>query len=147
MIIIIIRIISILVVGGFILTTWSIRPNAFLTEFSSYASIIIGIIGLHITFETFTLARTIKEQRSSTSLKQTLASIINELSEKITETPQKEDISRINTFATLLEKNKSISSDSEVKSCIQIMKGYKKEYPESNREIIDVLNQIQSIIV
>lgn len=133
----------------FIVIAGLLYPNNSLSELSDYFSIVIGIIGILLTLETFALAKTLKEQRSSASLKQTLAEIIDDLggTNKSYLEPDKKDVSRVHSFAELLEQNKSICNDKEVKGCISKLKGYKTNPPESNREIVDVLNQIQNTII
>lgn len=133
----------------FIVIAWILYPNNALSELSDYFSIVIGVIGILLTLETFALAKTLKEQRSSASLKQTLAEIIDDLggANKSYLEPDKKDVSRVHSFAELLEQNNSINNDKEVKGCIAKLKAYKATPPESNREIVDVLNQIQNTII
>lgn len=118
------------------------------TKLSTYASILIGIAGLWLTAETLILARSIKEQRSASSLKLILANIIDDLGSKtkLKSAPTKDDIARVINFATLLGNNQSLLNDQELQNCINTLKGYEEATPRSNTLIVDNLNQIQNII-
>lgn len=117
-------------------------------KLSTYASILIGIAGLWLTAETLILARSIKDQRSASSLKLILANIIDDIGskEKLKSPPSKDDIDRVINFASLMGNNQSLLNDAEIQNCSNTLKGYKEAPPSSNRTIVDILNQIQNII-
>lgn len=91
-----IRILSGLLILIFILTAWELHPSTSLSEWSSYASIVIGILGIHITWETLSLAKALKRQRTRSAIKQNLDNFM----ETLKQTEKCPDVTILSSFPT-----------------------------------------------